>query len=526
MSTSAAYVGYMYNTVYSYNTKSVPSTMMYTQTPMNNGLSYYYGTDVTYNSSTDQYTLTDAVQNTWSNQYSSARGLYTCRSTTSSTCSTVYYIVLGVSSNMFGIVMSGGHLLDYYNTNIILGRGYTESNGQYTLTNTASIKKLDWYNNYATYNHYYICNNFDTTCNSITYITSPYSYYYFGLTSNYNNYIYGSNFTYNETTNKYTLGSDRIQFWEMNNTDKQNLNTHHYTCFNDTGECSTLSYINYAETPSNAAYIYYINLTDGKSINDALNEMLLNDNVNQVNSIIKKGIDEWYKKYMISYTSKLEDTIFCNDRSIYDLGEWNPNGGGVTPSLLFKNYNSNTGLNCGNMTDKFSTLNSKAQLLYPVGLLTSPEIRLLNNPNISKNATMYWLNSPYAVGYNSVIEQFVDNYGEVSTEYVENKYGVRPVISLKPGTEYASGTGSMADPYIVGVPMATLTITYTNGNGGATLHEPYVETMPVGKSYSITSPTIPGYTTTMPVVTGTMTNEGRIASVIYLEDSSNPPIIG
>ena len=312
----------------------------------------------------------------------------------------------------------------------------------------------------------------------------------------------------------------------MNNTDKQNLNTHHYTCFNDTGECSTLSYINYAETPSNAAYIYYINLTDGKSINDALNEMLLNDNVNQVNSIIKKGIDEWYKKYMISYTSKLEDTIFCNDRSIYDLGEWNPNGGGVTPSLLFKNYNSNTGLNCGNMTDKFSTLNSKAQLLYPVGLLTSPEIRLLNNPNISKNATMYWLNSPYAVGYNFVIEQFVDNYGEVSTEYVENKYGVRPVISLKPGTEYASGTGSMADPYIVGVPMATLTITYTNGNGGATLHEPYVETMPVGKSYSITSPTIPGYTTTMQVVTGTMTNEGRIASVIYLEDSSNPPIIG
>ena len=32
---------------------------------------------------------------------------------------------------------------------------------------------------------------------------------------------------------------------------------------------------------------------------------------------------------------------------------------------------------------------------------------------------------------------------------VNTSFGVRPVVSLKPGTEYASGTGSKDDPYIV-----------------------------------------------------------------------------
>ena len=155
---------------------------------------------------------------------------------------------------------------------------------------------------------------------------------------------------------------------------------------------------------------------------------------------------------MIGYTSKLEDTIFCNDRSISSLGGWNPNGGNVTEYLLFKNndvYNNN--LSCTNITDKFSLTNTKAQLTYPVGLLTYPENYLLYSYNLVKTGNAYFLLSPNRFSYSSSYERYImyDGNSANSLYDVTNAYGVRPVISLKPGTEYASGSGSMADPYVV-----------------------------------------------------------------------------
>ena len=35
------------------------------------------------------------------------------------------------------------------------------------------------------------------------------------------------------------------------------------------------------------------------------------------------------------------------------------------------------------------------------------------------------------------------------TTDTDDTYGVRPVVSLTPGTEYTSGNGSMSDPYVV-----------------------------------------------------------------------------
>ena len=118
------------------------------------------------------------------------------------------------------------------------------------------IKKLDWYNNYSTYNHYYICGNYGASCgnSNLTYITSPYSYYYFGVTTS-ENYLYGNSFTYNSSTNKYTLSGDTKNLWFMDSADRQTLNTHHYTCFNKTGVCSKLAYISYASEPSFSSFL-------------------------------------------------------------------------------------------------------------------------------------------------------------------------------------------------------------------------------------------------------------------------------
>ena len=76
---SPAYVGYMYGTVYAYSLKFAASFY-----------SYYYGSDVTWNGTT--YTLSNAESGEIANMYSKLSNKhYTCLSTSSS-CSTVYYI--------------------------------------------------------------------------------------------------------------------------------------------------------------------------------------------------------------------------------------------------------------------------------------------------------------------------------------------------------------------------------------------------------------------------------------------------
>ena len=229
--------------------------------------------------------------------------------------------------------------------------------------------------------------------------------------------------------------------YTLTNTSTTYDENHHYTCNNTTGTCSTVRYYYYTN--------YYTEISDGRTIEECLEDMLSADNVNQTDSTIKTYIDNWYQNNMISYTNKLEDTIFCNDRSISKLGGWNPNGGSKTTSLQFKNYNVNSDLSCTNITDKFSVSNNKAKLTYPVGLLTSSETSLLNNNNLRKTEQHYWLNSPYYFYLNWAYERSVYPSGTNYYNYVYNSYGVRPAVSLTPGTGYTSGTGSKSDPYIV-----------------------------------------------------------------------------
>ena len=241
--------------------------------------------------------------------------------------------------------------------------------------------------------------------------------------------LFGTGVTYSNGT--YTLTSTSTTY----------DNTHHYTCNNTTGSCSTVRYYYY--------YTGYTELNDGRNIEEALEDMLSRDDVNQTNSAIKTAIDNWYQNNMTAYTSKLEDTIFCNDRSITNLGGWNPNGGAKGASLLFKNDNLNNDLSCTNITDQFSMNNNKAQLTYPIGLMTSSEANLLNNATLRKTGRWYWLASPsYFSGYDTD-GRYVDTNGYIGSYRVSNSGGVRPVVSLKVGTLVTMGDGSKNNPYVV-----------------------------------------------------------------------------
>ncbi|MBR7041932.1 MAG: hypothetical protein IKI04_00365, partial [Bacilli bacterium] len=172
----------------------------------------------------------------------------------------------------------------------------------------------------------------------------------------------------------------------------------------------------------------------------------------------------WYQTNMTSYTSMLEDTPFCNDRTIGTLNGWDPNGGSATSSLYFSPYNRGytaytPSLICASKNDSFTvseTSTGNGDLTYPVGLLTSDEAMLAGGKYGTSNSTYYlytgqnyWLGSAY-YWYNSYAYEFyVRSTGHLSYGSVDNVNGGRPVVSLKPGTILTGGDGTSTNPYTV-----------------------------------------------------------------------------
>ena len=259
------------------------------------------------------------------------------------------------------------------------------------------------------------------------------------------NIVFGNSFTYNNGT--YTLTDTKtVATWDSG---YNTINNNHYTCMTTGTTCSSIYYVYYTDS----SWAYYITLTGGKSVSDALNEMLYADDVNKNDSTIKAYIDSWYEKNLASYEDRLEDTVFCNDRSISSLNGWNPNGGSTTSSLIFKSFGtSNQSLVCANETDRFSMNNAKAKLKHPIGLLSWPELRLAvyGSSHYYNNGQSVWFASPSHLlsRYGTVLISTIS--GSLSSNGVDNAYGVRPSISLKPNTEFTEGDGLFTNPFVIG----------------------------------------------------------------------------
>ena len=265
--------------------------------------------------------------------------------------------------------------------------------------------------------------------------------------SSQSNIVFGNSFNYNSNNGTYTLTNTKtVATWSSG---YNTINNNHYTCMTTGTTCSSIYYVYY----TNSTDAYYITLTNRKSVNDALNEMLYADDVNKNDSTIKAYIDNWYENNLASYEDKLEDTVFCNDRSMSNESSngWNPNGGSTSTSLQFKNYStSNQSLVCANETDRFSVNNPKAQLKYPIGLLSVPELILAGygDSNYFNNELWAWLASPVYFSSNvayvrGVIPSGWNFYG------VNYSRGVRPSVSIKPGTSFFSGNGSYTSPFVI-----------------------------------------------------------------------------
>lgn len=195
----------------------------------------------------------------------------------------------------------------------------------------------------------------------------------------------------------------------------------------------------------------------------------IGDNVTYKNSLIKNKLDEWYTSHLGGVDSLLVNSNYCNDYSVDKESE--------AYKLFYKdNYDvygfSNRLINISKLKadnvkptlkcDNEYRFNSK------IGLLTADEVFLAGNStdtfldkgknkeSLSMNYLMpekleddvnTWLMSP-AFGntyyyLNSGLGTYVGNSGVTDTSVI------RPVITLKAGVKYTTGTGTLDDPYII-----------------------------------------------------------------------------
>ena len=297
---------------------------------------------------------------------------------------------------------------------------------------------------------------FNTSYKSLAYVGYMYGTVYTSpgkSASSFGTYYYGSDVTWNGTT--YTLSdAESGAIADM----YSKLSSKHYTCLSTSSSCSTVYYIYYMYDAKDFAY--YIALTNGKKIENALDEML---NYNTTNSNIKTVIDNWYSTNMTNATEYIENAIYCNNRYITNLSAsgWNPSGGSLTTYLQFNDYSSsNYRLTCQDKEDQFTLKVNKGGTLgygnnaldYPVGLLTSKEFYLArsgSDTNYLNNDDYYWLLSPYGFGNNNANVRYVYR-GSLGSIYVNSTYGARPAVSLLTKVKLSGeGNGTVESPYVV-----------------------------------------------------------------------------
>ena len=264
-------------------------------------------------------------------------------------------------------------------------------------------------------------------------------------------YNFGTGYTFDQSTKKFTLTGDIKQLTWNDNHDEI-VNNQLYSCLN---------------TSCNVVYkiVEYISATQMKvqPISYSSNS-LLTAQTNKTDSPIKTKLDNWYKTNMTSYTSKLADETFCSDRSI-------ASGSGylTTPTTIYGAYNrlqnnKKPSLKCSQDNDKFKMSNESAKLDYPVGLILADEVALAGgrgyynggySPNSNYylyNGKYYWTLSPsYFASFSSYayVWHVVPSGSLYPGISLGDSLGVRPVINLKADTLITKGDGTSLNPFVV-----------------------------------------------------------------------------
>ena len=186
---------------------------------------------------------------------------------------------------------------------------------------------------------------------------------------------------------------------------------------------------------------------------------------NTTDSPIKDIVDSWYSSNLASYADKIsKEAGFCGDRNMASGSSWSS-----TPSstiyyagygrLVQKSSSVNPTFKCSNSTDLYTVSGSSKgnkALSNPVGLITADEVTMAGLPwsgsttsNYLYTGQYYWTMSPYSFGGSFASVFRVDSDGSLNYSWVNNSFGVRPVINLRSDITILSGDGTSSNPYVI-----------------------------------------------------------------------------
>ena len=259
-------------------------------------------------------------------------------------------------------------------------------------------------------------------------------------------YDFGTGYTFDESTKKFTLtGTIKQLTWKDNSSEI--VSGKLYSCLNTS--CNVVykitGYSN--DTTMIVQPISY----SSDSYADAV--------TNNTNSTMKGTLDTWYKNNLTSYASYIADETFCNDRSV-------TGGSGylTTPTTYYGVYGrlyekKTPSLKCAQDNDKFKVSNASAKLDYPISLITADEVAMAGGVWNTANSNYYLYNGQYfwtlspSLFNSYVFRAYVWNVlpsGGMNYWYtVTDTFGARPVINLKVDTLITKGDGTALNPYVV-----------------------------------------------------------------------------
>lgn len=223
-------------------------------------------------------------------------------------------------------------------------------------------------------------------------------------------------------------------------------------------------------------FMYYFEMVDGDLLPDVRRKVV---GSNQFDSVAKIAVEAWYEENVLgkSFESDLEDTVFCNDRSLTDWalkGEQYPlitsffeeDPMFQAPVRLF-NTSSPT-YYCANSDDRFTAnpANGNGKLNYPVGLMSGDEMKIagvfpegtggrnLNNYPFGLVSWGFSMTPLYMIGMGSAGNGMGIYVGDMTYEtrqgVIEDWRLLRPTVSLKHGTKFVEGgEGTLENPYVV-----------------------------------------------------------------------------
>ena len=257
-------------------------------------------------------------------------------------------------------------------------------------------------------------------------------------------YNYGTGYTFDASTKKFTLtGTIKQLTWKDNH--DEIVKSQLYSCL---------------ETSCNVVYKVTGYSNDTTMIVKPISyssKSLTTAQTNNTNSAIKTTIDNWYKNNLTAYTSKLADETFCNDRSISS-----GTGYKTDSTTLYGSYNRNVdkrspSLKCAQANDKFKVSNASAKLDYPVALITADEMAMAGGVFNTSNTNYYlyngqyqWSLSPGTLPSNNSsasVWSVLPSGSLYPWNDVAYSFGVRPVINLKANTLITKGDGTALNPF-------------------------------------------------------------------------------